>query len=94
MLSGAAIYVQRSFSSGQEEPQTENLLGILSCYNFRGMLVCPHWQTKLLVGSVTALAGTLASRSFFGSAVGEIGPLPTKNVWAFLIFNMISLIII
>ena len=51
-----------------------------------GTLVCPRWQTKLLVGSVTALAGTLASRPLFGSAIWGDQPPAHWNIWAFSYF--------
>ena len=51
-----------------------------------GMLVCLRWQPNLLVGSVTALASTLASRPFFERAVWGDQPPAHLKVWLFLIF--------
>ena len=53
------------------------------------MLVCPHWQPNLLVGSVTALSGPLPVGFFFGRAIWGDRPLPTRTCGLFLIFYMI-----
>ena len=50
------------------------------------MLVFPRWQPNL-VGTVTALAGTLASRPFSKETYGEIGPPAHLKVRAFIFFS-------
>ena len=53
----------------------------------RGVLMCPRWQPNPLVGSVIALAGTLASRPLFWKYhMGRSASCSMEHVGFFLFF--------
>ena len=67
MLSDAAIWVPNGLSRvglARVRPDSEPSENPAATPEEIAMLVCSHWQPSL-VGTVTALAGTLASRLLF-----------------------------
>ena len=87
MLSDAAIWVPNGLSRvGLARAHSDSEPSGNPVAATGEMLVCPHWQPNLLVGSVTALSGPLPVGFFLGRAIWGNRAPAHQNVWAFSYF--------